>query len=326
MRHVGKELGFRGVGTFGGFLGFKQGALMAHCLRNVLHDAVKARDISFIVEFTASLATHMANISARRDHTEIYFMIILFNNGTLERLNHAPNIAAVKLAQQVGIPAVAKQVRKLGITGGVSIYPAMALGTTPIPLIDMTRAFAAVASGKYPVRATGLWRTDPWPETVTPPEATAASWPVRTDMLQLLQSAVRNGTGNAARLSMPTWGKTGTTQNHRDALFIGFAGDLVVGIWVGNDDNSPMAASLVGGGLPARLWKGFMTAALQSEGRLEREAEVAPVEVDMEALALDMEGMTLNLDGTPSEPPPADTTDADAPPEPPQVPAPPPPQ
>lgn len=213
------------------------------------------------------------------------------------------NIVAVKLAQQVGVPAVAKQVKKLGIAGGVSIYPAMALGTTPIPLIDMTRAFAAVASGKYPVRATGLWRADPWPEKVTPPEATQDSWPVRADMMQLLESAVRNGTGNAARLPMKTWGKTGTTQNHRDALFIGFAGDLVVGIWVGNDDNSPMAPSLVGGGLPARLFKGFMTAALQAEGKLEREAEVAPVAVDMDALALDMEGLELNLDGTPANPP-----------------------
>ncbi|WP_353217260.1 transglycosylase domain-containing protein [Sandarakinorhabdus sp.] len=229
------------------------------------------------------------------------------------------NIAAVKLAQQVGIKAVAAQVKKLGITGGVSIYPAMALGTTPIPLIDMTRAFAAVASGRYPVRATGLWRSDPPPEAVTPAEDTAATWPVRTNMLQLLETAVRNGTGNAARLSMPTWGKTGTTQNHRDALFIGFAGDLVVGVWVGNDDNSPMAASLVGGGLPARLWKGFMTAALQAEGKLQRVAEVAPVTIDMEALVLDADSMELNLDGTlaaPPEPPPAETLPV--PPEPPQ--------
>jgi penicillin-binding protein 1A len=240
------------------------------------------------------------------------------------------NIVAVKLAQQVGIKAVGAQVKKLGINGGVSIYPAMALGTTPIPLIDMTRAFAAVASGKYPVRATGLWRADPWPEKVTPPEATKDTWPVREDMMQLLESAVRNGTGNAARLPMKTWGKTGTTQNHRDALFIGFAGDLVVGIWVGNDDNSPMAGSLVGGGLPARLWKGFMLAALQSEGRLEREPEVAPVEVDMDALALDMEGLVLNLDGTPAAPVAPATSAAEpgtvAPPPTPDAPAPPPPQ
>lgn len=214
------------------------------------------------------------------------------------------NIAAVKLAQEVGISQVARQVRKLGIEGGVSIYPAMALGTTPIPLIDMTRAFASVALGKYPVRATGLWRADPWPAKVTPPEDTATSWPVRADIMQLLSSVVRNGTGNAARLPMPAWGKTGTTQNHRDALFIGFAGDLVVGVWVGNDDNSPMAASIVGGGLPARLWKGFMSRALQAEGKLIAEPEAAPVEVDMDALAADLEGMTVDLNGTPNSPPP----------------------
>ncbi len=213
------------------------------------------------------------------------------------------NIAAVKLAQEVGISAVAAQVKKLGITGGVSIYPAMALGTTPIPLIDMTRAFAAVASGRYPVKATGLWRDDPWPAEVTPPEATKASWPVRADMMQLLQSVVRNGTGNVARLPIPAWGKTGTTQNHRDALFIGFAGDLVVGVWVGNDDNSPMAASIVGGGLPARLWKGFMAQALQMEGKMQAMPEVAPIEVDMDALAIDMESMSVDLNGEPINPP-----------------------
>ena len=238
------------------------------------------------------------------------------------------NIAAVKLAQQVGIPAVAAQVKKLGITGGVSIYPAMALGTTPIPLIDMTRAFAGVAAGKYPIRATGLWREEKWPEKVTPPEATSATWPVRADIMQLLSSVVRNGTGNAARLPVPAWGKTGTTQNHRDALFIGFAEDLVVGVWVGNDDNSPMAASIVGGGLPARLWKGFMQRALEAEGKLARAAEVAPVEVDVDAIAAELETMELNLDGTPANPganPPA-VIDIPADTEPTAPPAPPPPQ
>ena len=233
------------------------------------------------------------------------------------------NVAAVKLAQEVGISAVGAQVKKLGIQGGVSIYPAMALGTTPIPLIDMTRAFAAVALGKYPIKATGLWRADPWPEKVTPPEDTTASWPARTDMMQLLESAVRNGTGSKARLAMTTWGKTGTTQNHRDALFIGFAGDLVVGVWVGNDDNSPMGASIVGGSLPARLWNGFMRQALESEGRLIPEPEAAPIEVDMDALATDLEGMTLDLNGEPISPPqvidiPDETVTM--PPEPPQAP------
>ena len=60
---------------------------------------------------------------------------------------------------------------------------------------------------------------------------------------------------------MPTFGKTGTTSDYRDALFVGFAGDLVVGVWVGNDDNSPLPGT-TGGGLPARIWRAFMAEAL----------------------------------------------------------------
>jgi penicillin-binding protein 1A len=182
------------------------------------------------------------------------------------------NVVAVRLAQQVGIPAVIEQARKLGITAPISEYPAMALGTSPITLIEMTEAYAAVARGSRPVTATGLMRPRETGVLATVKSAAEAltPWPSRGPMLELLQSAVRNGTGNAARLAIPTYGKTGTTQNHRDALFFGFADDLVVGVWVGNDDNSPMNGSVVGGSVPARLWKRFMTAALIRKGALAR--------------------------------------------------------
>ena len=78
---------------------------------------------------------------------------------------------------------------------------------------------------------------------------------------RMLRQAVNAGTGRAAMLSGPNFGKTGTTQNSRDALFVGYAGDLVVGVWVGNDDGSPLAG-VSGGGLPARIWKDFMQQAL----------------------------------------------------------------
>jgi penicillin-binding protein 1A len=89
-------------------------------------------------------------------------------------------------------------------------------------------------------------------------------WPSLAPMRELLASVIRNGTGNAARLPIPAYGKTGTTQNHRDALFIGYAGDLVVGVWVGNDDNSPMNG-VVGGSVPARTWRRFMQSALAAD-------------------------------------------------------------
>jgi hypothetical protein len=76
-------------------------------------------------------------------------------------------------------------------------------------------------------------------------------------MLELLRTVLGSGTGKAAALDRPAAGKTGTTQGHRDAWFVGFTSDLVVGVWVGNDDGSPMKA-VSGGGLPALIWRDFM--------------------------------------------------------------------
>ncbi|QYE35335.1 PBP1A family penicillin-binding protein [Polymorphobacter sp. PAMC 29334] len=190
------------------------------------------------------------------------------------------NIAAAKLTQQVGVEAVRKQARLLGVTVPLSNYEGLALGTSGVPLIELTSAYAAVANGAYPVKPVGL--ASPRPpgliDTVRGAVAATRGWPERGPMLELLQSAVRHGTGQAALLGIATYGKTGTTQNHRDALFIGFAGDLVVGVWVGNDDNSPMTG-VVGGTVPAKLWKKFMTAALTREGLL-RPAPVQRSPVD----------------------------------------------
>ena len=73
----------------------------------------------------------------------------------------------------------------------------------------------------------------------------------------MLRAAINEGTGRAAMLSGPNFGKTGTSQDNRDALFVGYAGDYVVGVWIGNDDNSPLKG-VSGGGAPARIWKDFM--------------------------------------------------------------------
>jgi penicillin-binding protein 1A len=83
-------------------------------------------------------------------------------------------------------------------------------------------------------------------------------------MLQLLQAAAEEGTGRAAALPIPVFGKTGTTQNYRDAVFVGFAGDLVTGVWIGNDDETPMNHQ-TGGALPAHIWRAFMQSALADQ-------------------------------------------------------------
>jgi len=76
-----------------------------------------------------------------------------------------------------------------------------------------------------------------------------------------LRAVVNDGTGRRARLGVDTFGKTGTSQDSRDALFVGFAGDLVVGVWIGNDDNTPLKG-INGGTIPAQIWRDFMMGAV----------------------------------------------------------------
>ena len=88
----------------------------------------------------------------------------------------------------------------------------------------------------------------------------------RAPMLELLWAAANEGTGRRAALSTPTFGKTGTTQENRDALFVGFAGNLVVGVWVGRDDNQSLG-KITGGTAPAEIWRRFMGSAIAIDGR-----------------------------------------------------------
>jgi penicillin-binding protein 1A len=85
-------------------------------------------------------------------------------------------------------------------------------------------------------------------------------------MLDLLWSVANSGTGKRAALWVPTFGKTGTTQDNRDALFVGFAGDMVVGVWVGRDDDKSLG-KISGGTVPAKIWRDFMSSALSIDNR-----------------------------------------------------------
>jgi penicillin-binding protein 1A len=78
----------------------------------------------------------------------------------------------------------------------------------------------------------------------------------------MMAEVIESGTGRAARLERPAAGKTGTSQDFRDAWFVGFTAELVAGVWLGNDDSAPMK-NVTGGGLPARLWRDFMANALK---------------------------------------------------------------
>jgi len=205
------------------------------------------------------------------------------------------NSVAAQLTQEVGPRAVAATAARLGIASPLDAVASLALGTSGVTPLELTGAYAAFANGGFGVQPFGILkvrtvsgkllyaRKSPAPEAVMSPENNAA-------MTQLMAETVLTGTGKAARLAgRPTAGKTGTTQDFRDAWFVGFTADLVCGVWTGNDDSSPMRKA-TGGGLPARIFREFMTGAGQG--------------LDARPLA----GMALAA----NQPPPDLTPDADA--------------
>ncbi|GGA51156.1 transglycosylase domain-containing protein [Sphingomonas psychrolutea] len=190
------------------------------------------------------------------------------------------NVAAARITQQVGVASVIQAARDLGVSTPIPNEATIALGTSSMSLLELTAAYASVAAEHYPVRPRGL---EGEPErgvlaTLTD-RSRALSGDLHDHMLDLLSASAETGTGRAAALSVPTYGKTGTTQDNRDALFIGFANGLVCGVWVGNDDNTPNAG-LSGGGIPARVWRDFMQSALGVGPAVAPEPEPETVDPD----------------------------------------------
>ena len=180
----------------------------------------------------------------------------------------------MRLSEAVGRDQVAQAARDLGITTRLPAGPSVALGTAGVSLLELTSAYASVASGRFPATATGLQR-DPQQADGSDLASTFFGRGGRLDqsreqkpMLDLLWAAANEGTGRRAALAIPTFGKTGTSQDSRDALFVGFAGDLVFGVWIGRDDNKPMGKSVSGGTAPASLWRAFAAPALAIDGRV----------------------------------------------------------
>jgi penicillin-binding protein 1A len=172
------------------------------------------------------------------------------------------NTIAVKLAEQANRSDVILTAQRLGITSKIIRQPSMALGTSEVRLLDLTRAYGVIANGGLEVRPFGIVRVSTRDGAViyehrNTPLRIVERKPVR-DMQQILTEAVNTGTGKAARLpGRVAAGKTGTSQGFRDAWFIGYSGDLVTGVWVGNDDATSMNR-VTGGFIPARIWHGVM--------------------------------------------------------------------
>ncbi len=193
------------------------------------------------------------------------------------------NTVAASLAQEVSMENVISLAGRFGITKPIANFPSVSLGAEEIPLMDMTRAYGVFATGGY--------KFQPWlikeisssrgdvVYTHTP------SKPVKIydqannrEMVGMMSRVVINGTGQTAKLEMPknetevpsltpkkfrdVAGKTGTSQDWRDAVFIGFTADYIGGVWVGNDDDTPMS-KVTGGETPAEIWHSVMEIAHQ---------------------------------------------------------------
>jgi penicillin-binding protein 1A len=172
------------------------------------------------------------------------------------------NTVAVLLGREVGSDAVVNLAHELGIKSLLRPGASLALGTSEVTLLELTSAYVPFMGDGRPVRphaarialnARGevVWRRDPAPLR---PVVNAAT--LRT-MRSMLRAVVTDGTGRQARLH-DRWsaGKTGTTQDNRDAWFIGFTDRLTTGVWFGNDDGSPMAG-VYGADMPALAWRAF---------------------------------------------------------------------
>ncbi|SFK81174.1 PBP1A family penicillin-binding protein [Methylorubrum salsuginis] len=173
------------------------------------------------------------------------------------------NTIAAQLGDEVGIPAIIAEARRLGVQTDLPNVPSLALGSADVTLIDMTRAYAGVLGPGVPVepylvRAVKGGPPQPLYQRSPPKPGTAMDAQVQTMILDSLQAVVDSGTGKAARVSgVAVGGKTGTSQDFRDAWFVGLTPDMIVGVWVGNDDNSPMN-KVTGGDIPARVFHDFV--------------------------------------------------------------------
>jgi penicillin-binding protein 1A len=218
----------------------------------------------------------------------------------VDGFSRSSNVAAVRLMQEIGDARVIGVARDLGVTSPLAPGdPSLALGTSTMTLLELTAAYAGVAGNSFPVRPRAFADHDSgWLGWMWNSQR-SLSPRVHEDMEALLRGAVNSGTGRAARLNVPNFGKTGTTQDNRDALFVGYSGDLVVGVWIGNDDNTPLQG-VHGGGLPARIWRDFMSQAIGARGverpKANPSGPVEPMDVP-EGAEIDLgDGTTLRID------------------------------
>ena len=185
------------------------------------------------------------------------------------------NVCTARLMDAVGVRAVIQLARVMGITTPIPYDYTISLGSNSVKLFEMTRAYGVFANGGFKVEPYAIERVESSRGTVLYEAKKARSSKVlnlntAATMTAIMKTVITNGTGRAANIGKPAAGKTGTTDDSRDAYFIGFTPDVVTGVWVGNDDNSQMGG-ITGGTVPAIIWKDVMTVATEPYGNVDFE-------------------------------------------------------
>ncbi len=184
------------------------------------------------------------------------------------------NVCAARMIKEVGIRSVIQIARVLGIETPLEYDYTIALGSNGVKLFEFTRAYGAFANGGYVVQPYAIERVEtPRGKVVYRAPKTKIthqlSMNTAAEMTAMMKTVITHGTGRAANIGKPAAGKTGTTDDNKDAYFMGYTPNIVAGVWVGNDDNTVMNKSIQGGTVPALIWKDVMKVATEPYGKAE---------------------------------------------------------
>lgn len=176
-----------------------------------------------------------------------------------EALAKSLNLATINLSESISRKDIIKTAKKMGISTAIENTPSLALGAFEVKVIDMAAAYSAIANGGYatwPHAIKEIYTKDGYQlyQRATDTETRILDEKAVKDLTKMLEKVIRRGTGKKAAIPGFAAGKTGTTQDYRDAWFVGFTDKYVIAVWVGNDDNSPMKG-VAGGALPAEIWR-----------------------------------------------------------------------
>lgn len=178
-------------------------------------------------------------------------------------LSKSLNSVAAQLIMEAGPRSVVKTAQRMGINSKLEANASLSLGTSEVTLMELTSAYTPFATGGYYAKPHVIQRVTTMSGKVLyenlPESARVISPDIAGMMNAMMSQTVEQGTASAARFNHPAAGKTGTSQNSRDAWFIGYTRNLTTGVWFGNDDGSP--TNVTGGSLPVKAWHEFMVKA-----------------------------------------------------------------